>query len=127
MKYNKTWIIDDDPIPRLILKTKLQRNNICQDVEEFVEPSGCLELLRKGEARIPDLIFLDINMPVLSGWDFLKFVYQENLFGKHKVDVAIVTSSIDQEDRERAKAFDCIQFYLTKPIDIDFMITEKNP
>ena len=124
MNYKITWIIDDDPIPRFILTNRLKHHQLSETIYEFEHASELISKLRNKTIELPNLVFLDLNMPVLSGWDFLDIVEQESLFGKFEVEVVIVTSSIDQEDRDKAKTYPCVKHYLTKPVNIDFLISE---
>lgn len=121
MKYRTCWIIDDDPIPRLLLKTKLNREKVCEEILEFENAQKALEKLREG-AAIPRLIFLDINMPILTGWDFLDAVNKEQLHRNQPFDVAIVTSSIDLNDREKSKDYKEVRFFLEKPINLEAVL-----
>lgn len=123
MSYNLVWIIDDDPIPRLILKSNLKKYKIGNDIAEFSNAVDAIAELENSTLR-PDLIFLDINMPVLTGWEFLEKVKKSALLNTEKVDVAIVTSSIDSRDRKMVDQFPCVKNYLTKPVDISFLAEE---
>lgn len=117
-----TCFIDDDEI-FLFWATKMMRElkadeNILvyQDGQQAIE--GLKALTEKGE-KLPDIIFLDINMPVMDGWDFLvDFIQMPNL-NTEKVLVYIVTSSIAQEDLEKAKQFKIVHNYILKPITIE--------
>lgn len=117
-----TCFIDDDEI-FLFWATKMMRElkadeNILvyQDGQQAIE--GLKALTEKGE-KLPDIIFLDINMPVMNGWDFLvDFIQMPNL-NTEKVLVYIVTSSIAQEDLEKAKQFKIVHNYILKPITIE--------
>lgn len=123
MSYNLVWIIDDDPIPRLILKSNLKKYKIGNDIAEFSNAVDAIAELENSTLR-PDLIFLDINMPILTGWEFLEKVKKSALLNTEKVDVAIVTSSIDSRDRMMVDKFPCVKNYLTKPVDISFLADE---
>lgn len=68
---------------------------------------------------IPQIIFLDLNMPVMDGWEFLnEFSKIKNQIRK-KIDLYVVSSSIDSRDIERAKSIDIVSDYLTKPIKLN--------
>jgi CheY-like chemotaxis protein len=70
------------------------------------------------EDRLPDIIFLDINMPVMDGWEFLnEFIKIKNNFEK-KITLYVVSSSIDPRDLERAKSINLVTDYLIKPIEL---------
>jgi CheY-like chemotaxis protein len=70
------------------------------------------------EDKLPEIIFLDLNMPVMDGWEFLgEFVKIKNNFDK-KISLYVVSSSIDPRDLERAKSFNLVTDYLIKPIEL---------
>jgi len=69
--------------------------------------------LIKAKEKLPDVIFLDLNMPIMDGWAFLdKFVL---LPLKYKPKVYIVSSSIDSSDGEKAKTYDIVKNFISKP------------
>ncbi|MFT6828560.1 MAG: CheY-like chemotaxis protein, partial [Roseivirga sp.] len=67
--------------------------------------------------NLPEIILLDLNMPVMDGWQFLDQFVQ--IPTKKKTTIYIVTSSIDPEDLNRAKSYEAVTNYLVKPINID--------
>ena len=101
---------------------------VVEDAEIVALTSGvdALEYLKNNPHNLPDngsiqsAIFLDINMPGMSGWEFLdEYKKLENQF---KVDhlIALVTSSQNPEDKKRAKQYDIVNEYIVKPL------TEQN-
>jgi len=75
-------------------------------------------LTNMSEEKLPDIIFLDLNMPVMDGWEFLgEFIKIKNQFDK-KITLYVVSSSIDPRDLERAKSFNLVTDYLIKPIEL---------
>jgi len=60
------------------------------------------------------LLFLDINMPVMNGWDFLKNYLE--IFNERNDKIVILSSSIDFQDKEKAKLFSCVQGFIEKPL-----------
>lgn len=101
-KINSIYIIDDDPIILFGIKKLLHRSVECDRIYEFKNGKPALKaLLHQIEhgGLIPDVIFLDINMPIMDGWEFLnEFV---KLPIEKKVIINIITSSIDPCDKRR--------------------------
>jgi CheY-like chemotaxis protein len=60
----------------------------------------------------PQIIFLDLNMPVMNGWDFLDVLQRKNI----KLDVYILTSSVDPNDKKKAEKYENVKGFLTKPL-----------
>jgi CheY-like chemotaxis protein len=123
MKYKDVFVVDDDKIFHFIIKKLLLSNNI--NVEPRFFENGLLAIegiknnLEKEEAA-PDLILLDINMPVLDGWQFLEeFKMLKNRIQK-EITIYIISSSDNIVDKNRANDFkDEITDYYLKPITIE--------
>lgn len=123
MKFNDVFVVDDDKIFHFIIKKLLVNNNI--NVTPFFFENGLQALegikskLDREEAQ-PDLILLDINMPILDGWQFLEeFKSIKNKIQKEVV-IYIISSSDNTVDRNRANDFkDEIKDYYLKPITVD--------
>lgn len=117
MKNKTTCIIDDDKLSIKLMSMLISKNNFCEEIVSFHNPQTALDEL-KGNAtnlsRLPDVILLDLNMPVLDGWQFLdEFTYIT--FAK-KIVVFIVSSSIDPSDLEMAKNYPIVKDYIIKPL-----------
>lgn len=115
--FDAIFLVDDDPINNLINKRLLGKTTITKEVQEFL---GGEEALKKLEEISPEsrlLIFLDINMPVLSGWEFLNRYLE---FFAHRNDkIVILSSSIDFQDRQRADEYQVVKGFLEKPLTIE--------
>jgi CheY-like chemotaxis protein len=110
-------IVEDDPVAALIIGKKvsmhprIRHSHTCANGElalSFLEAA-----LSDGNA-LPDLILLDINMPVLDGWQFLEALTA--LPKPREVPVVMLTSSIDAEDRTRAFTFPAVKGFFSKPL-----------
>lgn len=112
------YIVDDDKIYIYTLKKLLQLSNIPLQVVEFQSANAALASLSNPEnaVQLPDFIFLDINMPIMDGWDFME--EYEKIQPQLKKDIAIymISSSINSRDVIRAKGTPGIIEYITKPL-----------
>ncbi len=111
----EVMIVDDDPIFRLIAGALLKQVGITYPQHTCKNGQGALNLLaQQGSGDKKFLIFLDINMPVLNGWEVLKALKDS----PHRDDVYVVmvTSSIDKADKNLASTFDHVIDFLTKPL-----------
>lgn len=113
-------IIDDDPIYVFGTKRLMQMANFCESFLIFTNGKEALDKLKaiivNGEV-LPDIILLDINMPVMDGWDFLDEFTK--IPSRKKIIIYIVTSSIDPADVNKAKQYEYVSNYLVKPITFD--------
>lgn len=105
-KINAICVIDDDPITIYGIKKMLNSLDHCTTITTYENgQQAILEMksLIASEGNVPDVIFLDINMPVMDGWQFLEeFI---SLPIKKRVRINIVTSSIDPRDRQNWEYF----------------------
>jgi len=115
--FDTIFLVDDDPINNLINKRLLGKVGISKNIHEFLEGEEALKALNNFPESSSLLIFLDINMPVLNGWEFLK-KYEKN-FIHRKDKIVILSSSIDYQDRDRAKTYSTVSGFLEKPLTID--------
>ncbi|MET3125353.1 CheY-like chemotaxis protein [Arcicella rosea] len=119
-KIDIACIIDDDPIFVFGTKRLMQLANFCNGFLVFKNGKEAYDNLKTsiiaGE-KLPDLILLDLNMPIWDGWQFLDEFIQIPI--ENAVTIFIVTSSIDPEDIKRAKSYEIVSNYLVKPIKMD--------
>jgi len=118
------FIIDDDPISVVILKKNLELIHIMQKINTFSNGKEALTYFNE-EYRSQEeyLIFLDINMPQMDGWDFLNEI--EPFVAKQNTTIFLLTSSINKQDMDKATQFSLIEKYLSKPISKEMLIEIK--
>ena len=107
-------IVDDDAIVLFLHKTLLSKSQDSFPVHAFESAEEALLHIIHNKAETSFLILLDINMPVMNGWDFLEQL--EKLDLPHQVFVAMVTSSINTSDRKKAEKYPLIISFLEKPL-----------
>lgn len=118
-KIKRACVIDDDPIYTYWTKKIMDELQFSEDILIFENGQDAIEGLKKitqrGE-KLPKVILLDINMPIMDGWDFLEDFVKLPNNNKDKVYVYIVSSSVAQQDLERVKEFDVVHNYILKPL-----------
>lgn len=117
------WIVDDDLIARLLIKKRLEKESFSHTIIEFENGQEAFNayLNRGAKTEEPELILLDLNMPVMDGWTFLDSIAKRTTASDSLPSVAILTSSIDQEDRDQAKEYSNVISFLKKPLDLNVL------
>lgn len=117
MKNKLTYIIDDDKLTVKLMSILISKSKFCEEIHSFNNAQFAIDKLKENWNEtdiLPDAILLDLNMPVMDGWQFLdEFVH---LPIKKEISIFIMTSSIDPADIEMAKKYDVIKDYIMKPI-----------
>jgi CheY-like chemotaxis protein len=124
MKKFKFIIVDDDPLSNKICKLTLDRVFDKPEIQIFTNPEAALEYVRteyKGRAVKDTVLFLDINMPLMSGWEFLQYFRKLEDDIRKCFTIYILSSSVDSSDIERANDDKDIKKYLVKPITVDMI------
>ena len=112
------YIIENDHITAVVTELVLRKNLRRGEVQHFVNGQIAFnQLLKsvKSGATIPDLILLDLDMPVMDGWEFLDEFLKLPI--AKQVCVFILTSSIHPNDREKAKHYNVVKGFFSKPLD----------
>lgn len=118
-------IIDDDEINNLICLKVIKDYNKEYDVVSITSATDGLGYIRDqigtGTDSLPDLIFLDINMPLMNGWDFM-MEYRKIMSGVDKeVKLFVLTSSQYYQDAELAKQYNEVKQLITKPLTSEIL------
>lgn len=119
-KFNSVFVIDDDLVFHLIMKKLFAKSDLNVNTKYFFNGNQAIEDLKGDSNSAPDLILLDINMPVCDGWQFLdEFKKIKSLFDK-EITVYLVSSSNDASDKDKAKEYlNEIKAFYNKPMTIE--------
>jgi CheY-like chemotaxis protein len=118
-------LVDDDKIFNFLSEKTLLHMGIANEIHSALNGKEAIDLLNdyfQGSRSMPDIIFLDLNMPIMDGFGFIEAFRRLNLPHKEKVKIIIVTSSQDPRDLARARDLG-IEHYLTKPVTEDKLRT----
>ena len=120
-------VIDDDPLNNTICRLTIKKALGVTDVKTFTDPLEGLAYVSNEypetiNESLPTFLFLDINMPIMNGWEFLEQYDQlaDNI--KKTIRLYILSSSVDDRDIEKANANKNIVTYLAKPITKEIII-----
>lgn len=118
-KLQSILIIDDDEVNNFICSKIIEEERIANKITTTLGVNEALDYIKKGlnkETSLPDLILLDLNMPVLTGWDFLEEYKKLAPELSKEIILVILSSSAFQDDIKKAKSFKEVHAYKTKPI-----------
>lgn len=122
-KFKRVCLVEDDLTSILISKKYMEISGRVEEVLVYKNGKdaydGLKEQFKAGE-QIPEIIFLDINMPVWDGWEFLEEFLK--LPVKESVKVYILTSSSLGSDKEKAEHYGLQDQFLSKPLDMSKLI-----
>ena len=113
-------IVDDDAVYQFTTRKTIEVHNLARKILIFSDGEEALNFMIDNVANatdLPDIIFLDINMPIMDGFQFMEeYARLKPRIGK-RITIYMVTSSVDSEDIERAKSISEISDYIVKPIN----------
>ena len=123
--FDLIFCIDDDPITLMLCKKVITKSSFANEIitaqngEEALQFFNTIKYSNANSAlqKNPQLIFLDLNMPVMGGWEFLDLFIKDDYSDFNKTTkVIILSSTIDPDDIEKAKTYPIIIDFLSKPI-----------
>ncbi|WP_242221316.1 response regulator [Shinella zoogloeoides] len=116
MKITSILVVDDDENDQFICDYTIRKFDPSIRVLKALDGAEALDILHR---ETPDAIILDINMPVMNGFEFLDRYATE--FEVHAPIVALLTSSRLGKDRERAMQYSFVKSYFEKPLQADHL------
>jgi len=121
-KVDMVCIIDDDPMFIEGAKTIMDMSGFSNDYVVYYNGDDALKVLTEkinNQEKLPDIIFLDLNMPIMDGWQFLS-AFSEMALNKC-IPIYVVSSSIDKNDISKALSYKCVIDYIEKPISFEMI------
>ena len=119
------WIVDDDAIYQIIVNKIIQRSDMFSAISTFKNGKEAIDNLHnaiENKADLPDIILLDINMPIMDGWEFMEELGLIKPRFSKEIVVYIVSSSIAVEDKNKSKSYENILGYLSKPVTVNDLV-----
>lgn len=116
-------LIDDDFIHQFGMKRMIQRYYPSTQILEFYSGLEAINFFKNNpdKSALPEIIFLDINMPIMNGWEFLEEFGKLRSSLKKKIDIYLLSSSTDKEDIDRAKSNSLVIDYIVKPLTSEWL------
>jgi len=117
-KINLVLLIDDDDIVNFLNTTIIKHTHRVEEIQSVTSGSRALVKLKEFqlENRWPSIIFIDINMPGISGWEFVELFKEQFHALKNKSIVCFLSSSLDPRDKEKAEQSEWVDYYVSKPL-----------
>ncbi len=130
-KISKILLIDDDEISNFyheyLLKDKLKFEGEIQVCLNGKEGLNCLTNSQKISGDIkdpasPDLILLDINMPIMNGFEFIEEYAKAKIKNQSEIIICMLTSSLNDQDRNKVMQIGNVDYFMTKPLEEDQLL-----
>lgn len=113
-------VVDDDSIANFLIERIVESTGLAGHISKALNGREALTYLRPddGSEPVPQVILLDLNMPLMNGFEFIKAYHELDFKGKEDILIILVTSSDNPSDIKKAKELG-IKYYLTKPLSAD--------
>ncbi len=111
-------LIDDDNVTNYINKALINALYPQADVSIYQEAQKAIDYLGNHPDQLPEVILLDLNMPLMNGWQFLEAYLSLNL---DDISLYLLTSSIDTRDKQKSSDYPIIKDFVSKPLDAEKM------
>jgi CheY-like chemotaxis protein len=111
--------IDDDPITLMLFKKVINKALFSKEIITAQNGEEALEFfksIKNTTTKQPQLIFLDLNMPVMGGWEFLDYFNKPEYINFNNIKVVVLSSTIDPEDVKKSETYPIVIDFLPKPI-----------
>ena len=127
-RYRAVMLIDDNEIDNLINQKMIEAASVAENIYTHTGAKSAIEFLKNMEKLdvanqvLPDVIFLDIDMPLMDGFQFLDEFEKLSNAAKKKCRIVMLTSSINPQDFNRSKKYENVKLYLNKPLSHESII-----
>ena len=124
-KYKTIMLIDDNEIDNLINQKIVEASNICENIFSHTGGKSAIEFLKNMEKitsaieALPEVIFLDIDMPLMDGFQFLDEFEALTDSTKTHCKIVMLTSSINPQDMNKSQKYPFVKKYINKPLTQD--------
>ena len=120
------FILDDDPVFHRLIELSLSRSSPFKGVYHYYEAQTLLNYIvtnKDDHSNLPDVILVDIKMPLLDGWGFMDALQRVHRMLSKSIWVYVVTVSVIKDDKIRAFSYPFVKDFIVKPI-VTLQLTE---
>ncbi|MFN3402763.1 MAG: two-component system response regulator [Cytophagaceae bacterium] len=110
-------VVDDDPVNNMLCECILKTTFQGKKIKLFTDPAQALEYIKHETGNTKVLLLLDINMPEMTGWEFLDVFATYPTELRENYQILILTSSVDTKDKELAATSPLVKGFLSKPLE----------
>jgi CheY-like chemotaxis protein len=114
-------LIDDDPAFNFLNEEIIRYSRFTERVSTFISPSAALATLRESKENWPEIILLDINMPLMTGWEFLEAFEAMPEAAFNRCKIFMLSSSSNPADVEKSKTFKSVYNFYEKPLTAEIL------
>ena len=119
-------LVDDDEINNFIsiklIKKALLNTEIMACLNGKFAIDTLMEIQKTDPAKMPDYILLDINMPIMNGWEFLDEYKRLNIDPEGKCKIFIISSSVFSNDINKARSYPLVKDFISKPLNVEKIV-----
>lgn len=122
--YRSVMLVDDNEIDNIINEKIIEANSFAEQILVFQTGQDALEYLRENQGDVeslPEIVFLDINMPIMDGFQFLSDFEEFSDEVRDKCKIIMLSSSISPKDIDRAASSRYVKKYLNKPLNARYL------
>ena len=127
--FDKILCIDDDAITLMLCKMVITKNLFSKEIVTASNGEDALNyfktlqknVIEEQSIKLPQLIFLDLIMPVMGGWEFINVFSTDEFSEFHAIKIIILSSTIDPSDLEKSKKYPMVLDFLSKPISKEML------
>ena len=113
---NHILIVDDDKVHHVVMSMLVKRLPFKLESSKALDGREAIDQIRANLQNPPDLVLLDLNMPVMNGWEFLEEFNKLLPKMPHQPIVCILSSTIAPDDIERSKGYPTVHSFISKPL-----------
>ncbi|TZF84048.1 response regulator [Pedobacter sp. BS3] len=128
-RYKTVLLVDDNYIDNLISRKLLENNDFSENIIIYESPQEALDFIQQAlteNQNIPEIIFLDIRMPEISGFDFLKRLNAMDNILQHNIKIYMLSSSLDPTDLKKVEESKLVTNFIGKPLTSQSLTAIKN-
>lgn len=122
-RFKFIMLIDDDRPTNFLSELIIKKEDCCDKVESYLSPEEALSFIQENAQtdELPDLIFLDINMPAMNGWEFLEEYEKIKFSPENTPIICMITTSLNPDDELRASKIEVLSGYYLKPFSVEIL------